>query len=146
MDIASEATLERTIMDMPGSFPMAGFLMLANYNRSDSWPSYVNFFLRTARPHWRSIRFYFVSPAPPRGMETACGRACVWLPFTMTMLQQRLALLLKVPVAEQLWEQSQGAESGRVGRKLCDVKPFLPALLPEISYRHRYRSLCTHSL
>ena len=91
------------------------------------WPPWIRFLLRSAAAN-SLVAFYFVG----RQLNVRGCAHCRWLPMDAAGLLQRLHDHLDVPMR---FTQDINLQHYR---KLCDLKPLWPALLPELSARHEW--------
>lgn len=96
------------------------------YLNLGAWPPWTRFTLRAAAAN-HDVDFYFLG-AP---LDTSACANCARLPLDLQSLRARVrSHLLDHPAVEQF-----GAK-GNAARKLCDLVPMWPALVPELSARH----------
>lgn len=98
------------------------------YLNLGAWPPWTRFILHAAAAN-RDVDFYFLG-AP---LDTSDCTNCARLPLSLHSLRERVRQhLLNDSAVEQF-----GAK-GSAARKLCDLVPMWPALVPELSARHAF--------
>ena len=98
------------------------------YFNLGTWPPWTRFILRAAAAN-RDVDFYFLG-AP---LNTSVCSNCAQLPMDLHSLRARVRKhLLDAP------EVAQFGGKGNAARKLCDLVPMWPALVPELSSRHMF--------
>lgn len=94
------------------------------YLQLGPWPRWASFLLQSAAAN-AALNFYFLGSSH---IDVSGCANCAWLPVSDTLLRHRMVAHLGLP--EPQHELS--------GRKLCDLKPMWPAMLPEIVRRHEW--------
>ena len=94
------------------------------YLQLGPWPRWVAFLLQSAAAN-TALNFYFIGSSK---LDVSSCSNCAWLPISDLLLRQRMADHLGLP--ELKHELS--------GRKLCDLKPMWPAMMPELVSRHNW--------
>lgn len=98
------------------------------YLNLGAWPPWTRFILRAAAAN-RDVDFYFLGGA----LDTTVCANCARLPLDLQSLRERIRrhVLNDSAVA-------QFGARGSAARKLCDLVPMWPALVPELSARHAF--------
>ena len=105
------------------------------------WPPWVWVLAQVAAAQAAAISFYFIGDPLPLDLAEHCPKNCHWLPLNSLGLLDRLESLLNVPRAtvSGIVDANGDPLGGYFGtRKLCDLKPLWPALLPELTSRHEW--------
>lgn len=102
------------------------------------WPSYSDLFLTSAAANAEVLTLYLVTLSHNGTADHPRIRKCpncVGLPMSFSMLHDRVSRLLGE-------RNSCFADANATGswlkRKLCDFKPFVPSIFPEIAARHTW--------
>lgn len=109
--------------DSHSASPVAAALL---YVQLGPWPPWLPFLLRSAATNSRAVTSYLLGPSLPEGL--VCGAGCSWASLGAEQLSQRIRLHLNLTLPP--------VELTKY--KLCDLKPMLPALFPEIASRHAW--------
>ena len=97
------------------------------YMQVNLWSPWTKLLAHAAHANQAGVTVYFVGPKLPFELVEVCP-SCGWLPLDEARIHKLLSRL-----GLRLHAQR------RVGpRKLCDLKPLWPAMLPEISARHEW--------
>ena len=94
------------------------------YVQLGPWPRWTSFLLQSAATNV-ALTFYFIGSSQ---LDMGACANCAWLPVSDALLRQRMVAHLGLPDPRR--ELS--------GRKLCDLKPMWPALMPELVRRHEW--------
>ena len=117
----SQADWEEGLVRLPPA-RKAGLLHL----QLGPWPRWTNFLLQSAAANGRAVNYYFLGSSK---LNTERCANCVWLPLSYEWLSARVEARLGVRMAsKELFS----------ARKLCDLKPMWPSLLPELAQRHEW--------
>ena len=106
------------------------------YLNLGAWPPWTRFILRAAAAN-HDVDFYFLG-AP---LDTSECANCARLPLSLHSLRDR--------IRQHLLNDSAVAQFGAKGsaaRKLCDLVPMWPALVPELSARHAFVGITEHDM
>lgn len=97
------------------------------YLQVNLWSPWTEKLAQMAHANRAGMTVYFVGPRLPFDLSRVCP-GCGWLPLDDAGIHRQLATLgLRLTAGR------------RVGpRKLCDLKPLWPAMLPELSARHEW--------
>ena len=97
------------------------------YMQVNLWSPWTELLAQVAHANRAGVTVYFVGPRLPFDLSAMCP-GCGWLPLDEEGIHRQLA-----PLGVRL------TAGRRVGpRKLCDLKPLWPAMLPELSARHEW--------
>ena len=94
------------------------------YMQLGPWPRWTAFLLQSAAAN-AGLSFYFLGSSK---LDVGVCSNCAWLPVSDVLLRQRIVEHLGLPDPKH--ELS--------GRKLCDLKPMWPAMMPELVRRHEW--------
>ena len=98
------------------------------YLQLGRWPPWMAFVARSAAFN-RNVFFYFLGPSSH--FSSNCSN-CALLPLDGPALAGRITNELGLPL------NSVAVSTGARYRKLCDLKPFWPALFPDLAARHTW--------
>lgn len=105
------------------------------------WPPWLWVLAQGAAVQAATINFYFIGDPLPLDLAAECPMNCHWLPLNSHGLLDRIELLLNVSRSNVsgIVDANGAPLGGYYGtRKLCDLKPFWPALFPELTSRHEW--------
>ena len=105
---------------------LAGFFLLC---LGRPWPSYTTEFALSAS-YAADVATFYMLGNPNTTARSVCGEACRWLAHDKMTIAQRIRRILNISLSAQLW----------MSRLDCafELKPFLPALFPELTARHQW--------
>ena len=96
------------------------------YVQLGPWPPWLPFLLRSAAANSRAVTSYLLGPLLPEGL--VCSVGCSWGFLGAEQLSQRIRRHLNLTLPPKELTKFT----------LCDLKPMLPALFPEIAARHAW--------
>ena len=110
------------------------------YTHFGAWPPWLWTLVHGAVAN-PAVTFYFIGEPVPPELARPC-RNCHSLPLDSLGLLDRIVKLLRVPrdavAGLRRGYSGQSVEGYHGTRKLCDLKPLLPALFPELTARHEW--------
>ena len=130
------ADWDRAFAQLPPPRQKAGLI----YLQVGPWSPWMRalFLSAAANP---SVAFYFLGPPldePRFNLRAVCPHNCAWLPLDDQTIKDRvLRNLLNTTRRPLKWSLGRN-EHKMGGRKLADMKPLWPALVPELSARHHW--------
>ena len=132
------ADLDAALRRLPAS--AASHVAAIIYLQMGPWPPWIEYVAQSASANSANVAFYFVGPKLPNELAHVCAKNCWWLPAGTTALHHRMETLLQpLPPGATLFTSAKCETAKcKTSRKICDLKPLWPSLLPELSARHAW--------